>query len=184
MVECLINRMPEETDQFLYGKYYPLFRKLFLYYYTDCLDEVELTNEIYLHIMEPAKGQRLSPLEKFQFKCRLAWWMKLISVHFCISKWKTHRELTFFESAEDLPPTTDCKLSATVGIEREDFETILCLMRNERYRNLIRCRYLEGMSHEEAATEMGEKMSDYYRTHDRAKRMLRETFFKEMKISK
>lgn len=180
LVGCLLKRMPDETNQFLYGKYYPLFRKLFLFFYTDCLDEVELTDDVYVHLMEPRGEKKISRLEEFQFQCHLARWMKLVSIRFCITKWKRHRDVTFFESAEELPVSENSHLSATVDIDREDFEKIVDLMRNERYKKLIRFRYLEGMDHDEIAEEMGEKMSDYYRTHERAKKQLREVYMKEM----
>lgn len=180
LVSCLLKRLPDVTDQFLYGKYYPLFRKLFLFFYTDCLDEVELTSEIYLHIMEQRPPNNTSRMEDFKFQCHLARWMKVVSSRFCITKWKRHRELTFFESAEDIPASNDGGISATVGLEREDFEKILELMRNERYRKLIRLHYIEGFDHKETAKEMGEKMSDYYRTHERARRQFKEVYQSEM----
>jgi len=179
MVYCLLKRLPEETDQFLYGKYYPLFRNLFLYFYTDCLDEVELTNEIYLHIMEPRPPRNSSYLENFQFQCSLAWWMKKVSTHFCISKYKKHKKLTFFQLTDDMPVSEVSYLSATTGIEREDFEKFLSLMHNERYRKLVRLRYFEGLSPDEIIEETGEKRINYYRTIQRARAQLREVYFDE-----
>lgn len=70
--------------------------------------------------------------------------------------------------------------SVVVDISREDFEKIVGMMKNERYRDLIRHHYLENLDHDETAAKMGESMSSYYRTHERAKKQLRETYMKEM----
>ncbi len=180
LVWCLLKKMELETGQFFYGMYWPLFCKLFRFYYTDCDNEIEVADEIHLHIMTPPKNSTQTRLELFNFQCRLARWMKVVSVHYYYTKGKRHRKLTFFESAEDIPASNDGGISATVGLDREDFEKILELMRNERYRTLMRLHYIEGLDHNDTAKEMGEKMSDYYRTHERARRQFKEVYQRKM----
>ena len=125
LVWCLLKKMELETGQFFYGMYWPLFCKLFRFYYTDCDNEIEVADEIHLHIMTPPKNSTQTRLELFNFQCRLARWMKVVSVHYYYTKGKRHRKLTFFESAEDIPASNDGGISATVGLDREDFEKIL-----------------------------------------------------------
>lgn len=179
LVSCLLRHLEKETEQFLYGMYYLLFKKLYHIYDPDVADEVELTDDIWLHIMEPRPPRDTSRLQDFQFQCRLPWWMKVVSVHYCISKYKKRRLVYCFGTFEDLHGEEKAE-KAAVDISREDFEKIVGMMKNERYRKLIQHHYLEGLDHDETAAQMGESMSSYYRTHERAKKQLRETYMKEM----
>ena len=179
LVSCLLRRLEKETDQFWYGMYHLLFKKLFFIYHPDCNDEVELTDDIYAHVMVPRPPKDTSRLQDYQFQCRLPWWMKVVSVHYCISKYKKRRLVYCFGTYEDLHGDEKPE-SMAVDISREDFEKIVGMMKNERYRDLIRHHYLENLDHDETAAKMGESMSSYYRTHERAKKQLKETYMKEM----
>jgi len=64
-------------------------------------------------------------------------------------------------------------------IDREDMEKILTLMPNERYRTLIRLRYIELMTNEETAKALGMTMDNYYNIHKRAKAQFEEVCIKE-----
>lgn len=64
-------------------------------------------------------------------------------------------------------------------LNREDAETLLGLMPNERYRKIIRLRYLDLMTHEEIAKELGMKMEIYYNKHKLAKAQFERVLEKE-----
>lgn len=61
------------------------------------------------------------------------------------------------------------------GINRADFETLLRMMPNTRYRNIIRLLYLEQKTHRETAEALGMSMDNYYN-----KRRLAEKQFKQI----
>ena len=60
-------------------------------------------------------------------------------------------------------------------LNRADVETLLDLMANVRYRNIIRLLYLEQKSHKETAEALGMSMDNYYN-----KRILAEKQFKQV----
>ena len=66
--------------------------------------------------------------------------------------------------------TTDIDFSS---MNREDVETLLGMMPNIRYRNIIRLLYLEQKTHKEVAESLGMSMDNYYN-----KRILAEKQFK------
>ena len=55
------------------------------------------------------------------------------------------------------------------SLNREDVLIVLGQMPNERYRELIRLRYLEQKTNEETAAELGMTMDNYYNKHKLAK---------------
>ena len=61
----------------------------------------------------------------------------------------------------------------------EDVNTILELMPNKRYKELIKLRYLESKSNEEVASIMGVDMDNYYNLHKRAKSQYERVYRKE-----
>ena len=65
------------------------------------------------------------------------------------------------------------------SINTMDVETILSLMHNQRYCQLIRLRYLEGKSNEETAEILGMTMANYYNKHKLAKEQLVSVLRKE-----
>lgn len=60
-----------------------------------------------------------------------------------------------------------------------DVETILRLMPNQRYAQLMRLRYLDMKSNEETAQAMNISMDNYYNIHKRAKAQYERTLRKE-----
>lgn len=66
----------------------------------------------------------------------------------------------------DIVSSEDIDLSE---INRHDAERIIASMPNERYRTLIRLRYLENMTNEETAEALGMTMANYYNKHKLAK---------------
>ena len=65
------------------------------------------------------------------------------------------------------------------GMNRSDIETLLSMMPNVRYRNIIRLRYLEQKTHEETAEALGMTMDNYYNKHKLAKEQYLRIFRKE-----
>ena len=71
---------------------------------------------------------------------------------------------------------------STAGIDRSDLETIIGIMPNERYRNIIRLRYIERRTNEETAEALGMTMANYYNKHKLAKEQFISALNKESGI--
>lgn len=67
----------------------------------------------------------------------------------------------------------------TDELDKEDVATVLHLMKNSDYRELIRCRYVKEMSNTETAEILGMTMPNYYNAHKRAKEQCMEVLRKE-----
>lgn len=172
IVDALLQRDSSVTRLFLYKKCRPLFRSIYQRYYTDCADEVELINEIYLFIMTPGKKTGRSPLEGFTFRCSITLWLKIVAEHYCHSLY-SHKINTDENILVDSDRNADESLSLVSednSLTMADASRILDSMSNERYRSLIRFRYLEERSNEETAELLGLSMANYYNVHLRAKK--------------
>lgn len=172
IVDALLQRDSSVTRLFLYKKCRPLFRSIYQRYYTDCADEVELINEIYLFIMTPGKKTGRSPLEGFTFRCSITLWLKIVAEHYCHSLYshKINTDENIFIDSDRNADESLSLVSEDNSLTMADASRILDSMSNERYRSLIRFRYLEERSNEETAELLGLSMANYYNVHLRAKK--------------
>jgi DNA-directed RNA polymerase specialized sigma24 family protein len=67
-------------------------------------------------------------------------------------------------------------------LDLSDLDKLLGMMSNERYRLLIRFRYVEGRTNEETAGLLGMNMDNYYNKHRLAKKQFRQILKKEKLI--
>ena len=127
-------------------------------------------------------------MEGFRGESTLASWIKTACLFYCYKKYELKQRMPIYEP---LPHTTekddddtisdrksDESLSNTIdlsGMNRADVETLLGMMSNVRYRNIIRLLYLEQKSHKETAEALGMSMENYYN-----KRILAEKQFKQV----
>ncbi|MCM1319499.1 MAG: sigma-70 family RNA polymerase sigma factor [Muribaculaceae bacterium] len=171
VVKALLQKDARLTNEFLYGKCFPLFKAVFNKYYTDCDSVEELISDIYLYIMTPGKKTGVSKLEAFGFKCSLTMWLKIVVENYCHQLYAKKMEVS-----ENFDLTSDRFLQEAYSLSTDnastdaaDVNAVLAMMPNERYRTLIRLRYLEEKSNEETAELMNMSMANYYNTHKRAK---------------
>ena len=185
IVEAIIARDAEITKLFFYEKCYPLFKSVFEKYETDCKDCIEFINEIYVHIMVRSSKTGLSKLEGFGFNCTLTNWLKIVTENFCHQIFKKKKRMPIDEKpdgSDSLDQITD-----SIGIDLHlldlsDLDKLLGMMPNERYRLLIRYRYVEGRTNEETAGLLGMNMDNYYNKHRLAKKQFRQILKKEKLI--
>lgn len=169
MVEALLAHLSIETNEFFYGKAYPLFGALYSHYYTGCAEVVDFIHDIYIDIIEIKKETKKCKLQSFRYQCSLKNWIGIIAIHFCHARYK-HRIDTVSSDVNDrFDNKTPSVLANISTLERYDVERILKSMNNERYRQIIRYRYLEGLSNEETASLLGMSMDNYYNKHRLAK---------------
>lgn len=172
--------MPIPTEEFFYGRCYPLFKSLYTRYYTDCKEVLEFINEMYANIMYPNRVSKRCKLESFQYKCALLTWVGVISLRYCYAKYKTKIPQESLDGGESFGEHMPSIFAEMHVMERDDVLKLLEMMSNERYREIIRHLYLEGYSIEETAAKLGMEMSNFYNKHLLAKAQYIAVYRKEM----
>lgn len=167
------------TRQYLYQQCYPLFKSIYDNYYTDCMSCKEFIDEIYLVILTPSKTTGKCQLENFKGESTLTSWLKSVCLFYCYDRFEKKGRMPKYEPLQNLDgeDAMSDRLEAIYGtidldltnINREDVLVVLGQMPNERYRELIRLRYLEQKTNEETAIELGMTMENFYNKHKLAK---------------
>ena len=107
-------------------------------------------------------------------------WIKSACLFYCYKQFQRKQKIPLLEPLPDQDddffgdPDRIINIEGSTEIDlaclnREDVETILNLMPNKRYSELIRMHYLETRTHEETAEALGINMDNYYNVHKRAK---------------
>ena len=182
IASALIARNGDVTYRYYYIQCYPLFKSIYDNYYTDCKCCKEFMDEIYIVILTPSKTTGKCQMENYRGESTLTSWLKTVSLTYCYNKFKLKPPIS-----EPLPrdpekkdgddePISDRKKDESLsnpidfsGMNRSDIEALLSLMPNKRYSKLIKLRYLEQLSNEETAKELGMTMANYYNKHKLAK---------------
>lgn len=185
IAKAIINRDEVITRKYFYNRCYPLFKSIYDNYQTDCMSCLEFINEIYILVLSPSKKTGKCQLENYRGESTLTTWLKTVCIYYCYKKFEkkkkmpTYQELSYPKERDDngtsdsfdyIYGTTDLDFN---GMNCEDVETLLSLMPNSRYRDIIRLLYLECKSHKEVAETLGMSMNNYYN-----KRILAEKQFK------
>lgn len=176
IVNALLNRNERLTREFFYKICYPLFKSIYDNYHTDCASCMEFISEIYVHILTPDRKTGTCRLEKFAYQSTLFTWLKTVCLFYCYKRYERRGKLQTVEIVEkydedgvrsDVLPVSIEIDGSSIGLS--DIETILRLMPNKRYSQLIRYRYVEGKTNEETAILLGMNMNTFYNKHKCAK---------------
>lgn len=190
LAKALIKRDELTTRKFFYKQCYPLFKSIFDNYYTDCENCKEFIDEIYLLVLSPSKTTSKCQMENFRGESTLTSWLKSSCLFYCYKKYQRKERIhiinniqndndDFFNDHDRLIEISNSSILNIDNINRKDVETILNLMSNKRYSDLIRLRYIEMKSNEETANILGLSMDNYYNVHKRAKSLYERVFRKE-----
>lgn len=176
----LIKRDNVVTRKYFYQKCYPLFKSIYDNYYTDCESCKEFMDEIYLVVLSPSKITGKCQMENFRGESTLTKWIQTACLYYCYRKFEYKKKMPQNEklphSSEKDDEDTD-RMEAIYGsididfkhLNREDANTILNMMPNKRYSNIIRMVYLEHKTLEETAEALDMAMSNFYNKHKLAK---------------
>lgn len=175
IAKSLINRDERVTRDYYYKDCYPLFKSIYDNYYTDCKCCKEFMDEIYIVVLAPSKITGKCQMENFRGESTLRTWLKTACLYYCYIRFKLKPPI--FEPLPRDPEKKDDdddvfsdrkkdeSLSNPIdfsGMNRADVETLLSMMPNTRYRNIIRLLYLEQKTHKEVAEALGMSMANYY----------------------
>ena len=180
IAHALLRHDESVTRHFFYKQCFPLFKSVYDNYYTDCTAVKEFIDEVYLLVLTPNKQTGRCQLENYRGESTLTSWLKSTCLFYCYKKYRRKSHSPMFVT---LPDLNDEKLDDTdrlidlggsseldiSNMNRQDINSIMALMPNERYRRLIQLRYLDMMSNEDTAKILGLSMENYYNVHLRAK---------------
>lgn len=169
VVEWLLKRIDWATSEFLYGRCYPIFKSLHNRFYSDSPDFLDFVHNIYVDIIEPRKKSEKCKLQTFSYKSTLYTWMGVVSIRFCYAKYKASIPLYYLEDGDRNSDIPISKPSINDMLDCEDLEKILDMMTNDRYRQIIRLHYVDGLSNEETAKKLDMELPNYYNKHRLAK---------------
>ena len=169
-----------------------MFKSIYNNYFTDNSDVYEFINEIYILILTPNKETGRCQLDNFRGESTLATWLKTACLFYCYHRYERKNRIPIVEipnnNDDDNDDYADRLLdnsySTTMdmsSIDRSDLEVVISTMTNERYRNIIRLRYIERRSNEETAEALGMSMANYYNKHKLAKEQFVIALRKEFK---
>lgn len=190
IAQAILHRDETVTKSYLYQHCYPLFKRYFDNYYTDCENCVEFIGEIYVLIMKPSRKTGRCRLMGYRGESTLTKWLKVVCESYCFSRFDLKNKKPETQPFSQLSPEKskpgDRIWPEEPSIEedfsvfhREDVEVVLALMPNKRYSQLIRLRWVEMKTDRETADALGMSMDNYYNKHKRAKEMFVKTLRKE-----
>lgn len=170
IVKSILERDRYITYGYLYRKLLPLFSAVMHRYYTDCTSTEEFINQVYLVIMMPNANGKCK-LESFSGQSSLLRWLQVVAINYCRSLYirKPNKDENVAIESDRLELDTDSLYSETNTTDKHDVEQILAAMPNVRYREIIRLRYLVGLSNEETARKLGMGLDNFYNKHRLAK---------------
>ena len=182
VVRAILDRDKKVTEYYFYKKCYPLFKSVYNNYYTDCQTCIEFITEIYVLVMLPGKKSGKIPLENFNFRCTLTYWLKRVAINHCKRKYKRK---PCFTVASDISPEGELKQFGgtedfdLTTVNKEDVKKIIDQIKPERFRQIIIHRYLQEKTNEETAELLGMSMDNYYNKHKLAKEQFTNVLKKE-----
>lgn len=188
---AILKRDEAVTRSFFYKDCFTLFRAIYQNYVTDCSSCLEFMNEIYVLIMTPSKKTGHCQLENFRGESSLKTWLKVTAIYYCYAQFEKAERMPKFEplTYQDSEENDDVfdrlvgnSPSVTLdedNLDRHDVEQLLKLMPNTRLRELMRLRYVEHLTNEEVAEQLGMTMPNYYNNHKRAKEQFMVIYRKE-----
>jgi len=193
--KLLIKSVPH-TQQFLYGMAWPVFNKIWRYFYTDCETTLEFANDTYTYIIVPRGKKPQVLLESYSpKKGKILDWLYKTATNRCIDEHRKHRKVVFLYLDEDIAVSEDSRQSDTdrmklsgerikddtyyieTGLSKRQIKQLIAQIPNERYRKLLTYRYIKNLSYSEIAAKTGESESLCSKTHYKAVNQLRTVFF-------
>ena len=194
IAKAILARNEAVTYKYFYKQCYPLFKSIYDNYYTDCENCKEFIDEIYCLVLTPSRKTGKCQMENFKGESTLASWLKTTCLFYCYSKFEAKGRMPIYEplvfhnnqEKEDDSGRDEEKFGSIEidfnNLNREDALAILKRMPNKRYSEIIRLRYLELLTNEETANELGMTMDNYYNKHKLAKAQYIRIYRKEERI--
>ena len=177
IISSLIAHDPKVTAQFFFKDCRPLFisviRRIFD---KQIVNYDEIISELYILLME----NDAKKLRSFKFESTLYQWLKTIAIRHCLLL-KNKAKVIEDESPGPLNNNQRELSSAESSQARMDMETLLRLMKNQRYALVIRLLMIEDRTPEEVARQLCVTVDNLYNIKRRAIQALTKVALKDKK---
>lgn len=176
IVEALIARDVEVTQQFFFRSCRPLFLSIMRSVFSYEVDYDEFVNEFYLYLMENDAYR----LRQFQGRSTIYQWMKVVAIRYFIAK----RDRVIDNSSQEALTSSAMRKilvdRAETMTAKIDVENLLSLMPNRRYAYVIRRLILQEVEPKTVAEELRISVDNLYNIKKRAIAALAEIALKEV----
>lgn len=182
LVPKIKERIERETVEFFYGKAAPIFIKLFANYYTDCDNPVEFIDDFYAELMSVRESVNTRKIDGFAFDCQFKNWIGKIALIYCFDRFAINeKRKEMLVSYASMMPEPQLQQNISL-LDKQDVNTLLSMMPNRNYSELIRSVYVEGRTLQETAAILNVPMDKFFNMHRRAKLQYTQIYNKEARL--
>lgn len=175
IIEALIARDGQITEQFFFENCRPLFISIIRHVFSYEVDYDEFVNEFYLYLMENDAYR----LRQFQGRSTIYQWMKVIAIRYFMAKRDSMIDMnpkdTLWDSVIQNENCDDEKMMTA----KMDIEHLFSIMPNKRYVYVIKRLVLQEAEPKTVAEELGTNVDNLYNIKKRAMAALTEVALKE-----
>ena len=176
IIEALIARDEQTTQQFFFKDCRPLFLSIIRYVFSYEVDYDEFVNEFYLYLME----EDACRLRQFQGRSTIYQWLKIVAIRYFVAKRDSMIDMTPKKSLSDSVMQKE-KIDGERGMmAKMDVERLFSLMQNRRYVYVIRRLVLQEAEPKVVAQELNTNVDNLYNIKKRAIAALTEIALKEV----
>ena len=164
IIEALVARDEQVTQQFFFCRCKPLFLSIMRYVFSYDVDYDEFVNEFYLYLMENDAYR----LRQFQGRSSIYQWLKVIAIRYFVAKRDNMIDMESKDSLLKSVSQKDCAEEATKIATKMDIEYLFSQMSNRRYVYVIRRLVLQEADPKQVAQEIGCSIENLYNIKKRA----------------
>lgn len=175
IIEALIARDEQVTQQFLFESCRPLFMSIMRHVFSYEVDYDEFVNEFYIHLMENDAYR----LKQFQGRSTIYQWMKTIAIRYFIAKRDNLIDMEPKDSLSESKKEDETINEENTTIAKIDIEHLFTLMPNKRYAYVIKRLILHEAMPKDVAREIGTNVNNLYNIKKRAIAELTKIVLKE-----
>lgn len=176
IIEALIARDEQTTQQLFFKDCRPLFLSIIRYVFSYEVDYDEFVNEFYLYLMEEDAYR----LRQFQGRSTIYQWLKIVAIRYFVAKRDSMIDMTPKKSLSDSVMQKE-KIDGERGMmAKMDVERLFSLMQNRRYVYVIRRLVLQEAEPKVVAQELNTNVDNLYNIKKRAIAALTEIALKEV----
>lgn len=164
IVDALIARDEQVTHDFFFVWCRPLIYSLIRKVFASEVKYDEMVSELYVYLMENDAHR----LRSFKGRSSIYQWLKCVATRFFLDR-RDRRVVIEEKSSEPLYPVDEPSFEQVETEQvRSDIRKMLSMMRNERYRRVLKCLFIDGMDYDELAEDMNTSSANLYNIKKRA----------------
>lgn len=163
IIQGLLGRDNVITEEFLYVKCKPLLTAIMRNVFSYPVEYNEMVSDLYDYLMEN-DGQKL---RQFQYRSSIYQWVKVVAIRFFINRRDdliedNSKEPLYYQSDEEVDDNSH-QIADKIDVDR-----MLCMMKNQRYAEVIRQLVLKDVVPEDYAKSIGVTVDNLYNIKKRA----------------